>query len=296
MLTMSSKKPTLAYQRAPAENCASCHSEIAREWKASLHHQSATNAAFVRALEREPLSFCRDCHTPSTRDNGIGCTDCHAGLPNEHATTHLPAKDCAACHEFAFPRGLGEGLMQKTVAEHEASAFADTACASCHMRSVTGEKKHRDHRFEVTPEMMKRAMVAGVTRASESRAAVRLKLGTVGHAFPTGDLFRRLSVEVESLDDEGSVLTRRRRYLSRHFTGKVIRVDGPDDRIGGSALEPCFEIDVGRLGANRPIRIAITHERVEEPRSAREEDAYVGARTLIWERHLEPASERRPCP
>jgi hypothetical protein len=303
--------------RSNGATCESCHVEIAREWESSLHHRSASDPLYERALTREPLPFCRGCHAPSAdpqwstpplaREKGTGCTDCHAGLAGEHsslaAANHPshPAKACASCHEFAFPNG--QGSMQKTASEHRASAFSGTACSSCHMESTGPGKKHRDHRFEVGREMLARALVADVARAGATRVAFRLRPGSIGHAFPTGDLFRRLVVEVEALDEGGNVLARKRRYLSRHFLSKrlpdgtTIRVDGPDSRVG-AGLAPCFELDVGPRGDSRAFRIGIAHERVEEPRSGREDDAAVGAHVLIWERILEatPEASLSPCP
>ena len=60
---LASKPVALAEQakaRSPSNGatCESCHAEIAREWESSLHHRSASDPLYERALAREPLPFC----------------------------------------------------------------------------------------------------------------------------------------------------------------------------------------------------------------------------------------------
>lgn len=284
-------------------SCASCHAEIAAEWDASKHHLSATNASYVESLRREPLPFCRGCHAPAADPKrptpsaaaqaGIGCTDCHAGLSADHVVhpdrTKVPAaKPCGGCHEFAFPRP-GGGLMQATETEHKASAFASTPCAGCHLKPKDG---HRDHRFDVVP-LLAQAIVADVARASPTRVALRLSPNKIGHAFPTGDLFRRAVVRVT---DGDRVVAQR--YLARHFKtirlpdGTLPRVDDHDDRVGAGA-PACFELEA----PSGEAKVEIALERVEAQRSAREADALVSGHLLVWERHLPSTVETyRPCP
>lgn len=296
--------------------CATCHAEIAREWDASQHHRAASDPSYVASLTREPkaLPFCRKCHAPSAdpafatpapaREHGIGCVDCHAGMDRAHATPSAApapasARACACCHEFGFPAGTS--MMQKTETEHQASAYADVSCASCHMPSIAGGRSHHDHTFRVTGAMLSQALVADVARAKGTRIAFRLRPGEIGHAFPTGDLFRRLVVRVEAVRD-GRVEASAERYLYRHFrsvalpSGESSKVETSDDRVGAS-LEPCFELDVGPRGRDLPLRIEIALERVEQPRGSRERDAEVSAHVPVWTKMLDGAGEGkdRPC-
>ncbi len=191
--------------------------------------------------------------------------------------------------------------MQKTETEHQRSAFSEVSCASCHMSSAVKGTPHRDHSFTVPTEMIARALVADVARAAPTRMAFRLKPGRVGHALPTGDLFRRLVVTVDAKDEQGRVVSRARRYLARHFAQKQMpggshaRVDFRDDRVGAD-LEPCFELDVGR-GSHRTYEIEIAYERVLQPRSQREDDAVVEAHVPILERTVSATMPLtlRPC-
>lgn len=299
-----------------SSGCASCHSAIAREWEGSDHHRAASDPSYVTALTRELNNrpFCRKCHAPSAdpafatppaeREHGIGCTDCHAGMERPHAATdrqhaHAPTRACATCHEFTFPAGTTP--MQKTATEHAASPYADVSCESCHMPSVPHDRAHHDHSFRVTPAMLAQALVADVARAGDERVAFRLRPGEVGHAFPTGDLFRRLVVRVEAVRD-GRTVASAERYLYRHFRNVTLpssessKVEASDDRVG-AALEPCFELDVGPRGRGLPLRIEIALEKVEQPRGSRERDAEVSAHVPVWTRTLDdtPEGKNRPC-
>lgn len=297
--------PVVAEDRG---GCASCHAGIAREWAASAHRRSGTDSAYLRAVAQEPLPFCRACHVPSgdasretpasVAERGIGCVDCHVGVRADHARgVALPkAKACASCHEFTFPSG--KGLMQRTASEHAKSALSSTSCESCHMPKAG---KHQDHGFLVDDAMLARALVADVARVGASRVAVRLRPGEVGHAMPTGDLFRRLEVRAAVTDEHGETLGSATRFLARKLRservsdGVFVKVDGKDDRVGAPDLESCFELDLGVAAASRPIALTIAHQRVQEPRG-RERDALVNESRVVFHAIL-PATggEGRPC-
>ncbi|MFO0748168.1 MAG: multiheme c-type cytochrome [Myxococcota bacterium] len=209
-----------------ASDCAPCHAAIVAEWQGSLHAGAWTDPIFQAAFARQPLPFCRHCHAPldgaseaslvAQRD-GISCAVCHvrdgdilgrgAGLPAPHgvrATPELGRSDyCAPCHEFGFlgrgvaggPRREGRDLQQATFSEWQASGAA-VGCRECHMPLVDG---HRSHRFAATrdPAALARAVrvEVGAERGADAVAVVaRLTLGDVGHAFPSGDLNRRLEL------------------------------------------------------------------------------------------------------
>jgi len=287
--------------------CGTCHSAIAREWAGSSHHRSASNEHYTAAVEREPLAFCRGCHAPSgdasystsrqtaAFESGIGCTTCHEGMKVDHASSsaerHSSAKTCASCHEFSFP--TSPALMQKTNAEHAVSAFASTACESCHMPPSAEGKSHRSHRFDVAP-LVTQALVADVSRASPTRIAFRLAPGEIGHSFPTGDLFRRLSVRVEAAD--GRVLSEK--FLARHFRSiRGTNVEQSDDRVGAPGLARCFELEVKGLDRAVPLVASIALEHVEMPRREGDRAAVVSARIPVFRESFPSQPETfRPCP
>lgn len=221
------------------EACARCHEEIAAEWRGSLHQRAWNNAYFVRSFAQEPTPFCRKCHapeadqsadpSPDARHAGVGCVTCHvvpggvvgvratAANKDAHATIGdarlATAAACGACHQFAFPAppGVETGPMQDTLGEHARSSAAGTPCQGCHMPKVTGPKgrAHRSHAFRVQGDATMLAKAVEVKRAELSRGEVRLTIapGAIGHAFPTGDLFRQAEVRAFAIDAGGRALS-----------------------------------------------------------------------------------------
>lgn len=243
--------------------CVECHPTQADQWRGSLHQRSFVDEDFAHAFARERRPFCRSCHAPEadpgsppTRalaELGVGCVTCHApagaGLPRDAVlaspssgpTTPAPhpvlrraafasAAACAGCHEFTASRS-SDLQMQATVTEHRASAFADHSCQSCHMPQT--EDGGRAHGFPASrdPRMLRAAIQASAERHGD-RVAVSLTLGAVGHAVPTGDMFRRVVVELCEPDDPQFPIDRR--ILGRRFRGRSTsaRRQVADDRLG----------------------------------------------------------------
>ena len=264
------------------EGCARCHAVQWREWTGSLHQRSYDDETYRASLAGEPRAFCDACHGPlasAPRGGalGIGCTGCHT-LPADHerrpsqgaapAQVSAPAKfgvRCEPCHEFRFPRG--SELMQHTVREHRASAFASTSCVDCHM-PVTGAGAERHHRHDASasrdPALLRRSLLASARLLGPGSLEVTLKTRGVGHAMPTGDMFRRLVVRAEALDGANDVVSRAERVLARRFE---LRPDGPretgDDRPSGAAgAEVVVGLDLGEVAPNARVRWRVDYERV----------------------------------
>ncbi len=254
--------------RAVKENaeCADCHEEEAREWERSRHRQAFTNRAFGDAFAIEPAGFCADCHAPEADVRpvagpvsrlGVGCVTCHvdddgavlavardgaAGDDAPHAIRRSPgfgtAAACAGCHEFRFPTArpgaTDDGaFMQTTAREHARSPAADRSCASCHMPSKAGRRSH-DFGVVRDPEWLRDSLTATASLDLSDALEITLAQTAPGHAFPTGDLFRRLEVGAELRGPGGKVLLRRVRYLERHL--EISRSRGTrelvdDDRV-----------------------------------------------------------------
>ena len=261
--------------------CERCHAQIAREWRGSLHRQAHADPVYQRAFALEPLPFCTACHAPeasaeepgpsSAHALGVGCVTCHTVAASHGEPNAAPSRtqDCASCHEFAFP-GSAE-MMQLTVTEHRASRSADVACATCHMASVAaGGRSHRSHRFDASrnPEVVRSAARVTVTRAGRT-VTFTFSPRRVGHALPTGDLFRRLRLVVEL---EGR---RVESFLGRKTKRAVdlATANASDDRPflrGGPAV---VDLDIG--DAARPIRWRVLYERVEHPMTLDEREALI---------------------
>jgi len=298
---------------APERNaaCERCHLEIAAEWQTSLHHQAYTNTSFAAALQREPIPFCRGCHAPEADPErrapkqlahlGVGCVTCHTPNGDTSAVLAAPRQDlssetaphairrdpqfatadaCANCHQFEFPGSLD--LMQSTLAEHNGSAYSAVACAGCHMPVVGADRRHRSHAF---PASRDPAFLRQAVRVQASRAATRvlftLTPGVVGHAFPTGDLFRRLVMVAEVVGADGRPLMTASRYLTRHFT--LSRREVADDRVGAPDLaggDQLIPFDLGPPAIGREIRWRVAYERVAFPRASND-DAEVEASIIV---------------
>jgi hypothetical protein len=298
----------VASGHAQTGDCLGCHASIAAEWAGSQHRSSFTDEAFQRAYAIEPLAFCRGCHAPTASaksmpsaiaaDTGVGCTSCHVMDGQLHASpgegdgphalvrseSFASADACARCHEFDFPdtalRAKAEP-MQLTVAEHASSRFSNVACATCHMPwTGDGDAPHRSHRFDASrdPSMVRAAVVVAGTRTSPTTVQVALAPGIVGHAFPTGDLLRRVAVVAQPL---GARAVRPRvRYLARHFDrvqdlpGIYVRKAVTDDRVGVDEGARVVELAFPEAGAD-PIAWWVVYERVGHPRGRDERAAFV---------------------
>jgi len=315
--------------------CTGCHSEIAAEWRASFHAQAHHDPAYQRAFAIEPLPFCQGCHAPETSANkpvpeaaadlGVGCVTCHvvgdhllassSGTSSPpHAVTRTTefsgSGACANCHEFAFP-DLGprgeRSLMQATVHEHAQSGASDVPCANCHMPRVgSGAKQHRSHAFPGGHDagFVKSALGVKAERRSANRLRLVLQTERVGHAFPTGDLFRRLEVSAEAIGSDYQSVGGARRYLSRHWSEKqqlarVVRVVKRDDRATQAPLEVELELPLtgneSAAMAALPLAWRVAYQRVEHPRSEAEEDSVLDGEIEIASGTLPPLSKGEPA-
>lgn len=287
---------------ARAQACEGCHAEIAEEWRASLHRGAFTDAAFARAYARESRAFCKDCHAPEGDPQaGVSCASCHVPdrRPPRPGAPHPPHRAgegvsgaCARCHEFAFDgRRDDAALMQSTVREHAASPSRDTPCAGCHMPR-TGA--HRSHRFAVSrdPDALRAALRVEAAREGESAVRLRLRPVGVGHAFPTGDLFRSLRISLETDDADARppraplVATR---TLSRRFTtertrdGAIAVVEVADDRLAPDRTSEVV-LDLGEGARRRPLLWKVEYHRAEVP----SDDPPPSARVLLHSGTLSP--------
>ncbi|MEW5847891.1 MAG: multiheme c-type cytochrome [Myxococcota bacterium] len=222
-----------------AAQCGACHARIYDEWKGSLHRQSVTNAVFVDGLANEPHPRCVYCHAPlapqaadtlkqlrtvvrtralnlpstSLAHEGISCAVCHvragrvfAAQSPGHAYAHevqvsARLKDssfCAACHEFrAHEVHDGKTVMtpapmQSTFSEWRAyrDAGGTETCQSCHMPGTS-------HAFRGAHDV---ALLRGALKVVLDGDTAVLSSQGVGHSFPTGDVFRHLTLWADDVE------------------------------------------------------------------------------------------------
>jgi hypothetical protein len=217
--------------------------------------------------------------------------------PAPHPVTRIAGfadvEACGGCHEFDFPRTPALA-MQSTLTEHAGSAYAATPCAECHMPWVgDGAQRHRSHAFAASrdPAMLRAAIDVQARREPGGRVSLQLTPGRIGHAFPTGDLFRRLWVDVEAQDGDGDEVAYDARALARHFAGP----GGPithDDRPGAPALRDRDGVvdvafDLGASADDHAIVWRVVHQRVALPHEG--DDAEIFGETVVTEGRLDPA-------
>lgn len=308
-----------AAPKASAVRCEGCHVREAAQWGGSRHHASFTNADFQRSFAREPEEFCRGCHAPATRDTeadpaeaeerGVSCVDCHGDVSSvrtgpgpevkaPHALARVDdfgTRACASCHEFAFPEGTRQpsgAMMQTTMREHQASEHAGTDCAGCHLPRTTNGV---DHSLASTrSDAAWRAALSVVAASTSDGVSFELTPHDVGHALPTGDLFRRLRLRAELRDGVDTVASAQR-YLGRHFE-PMRRPDGtynrahdwptPDDRLRGPATV-VLELNEGAASGTE-IVWWVDYERVDNRDPVHPERSAIASTVSIANGRLAP--------
>lgn len=270
--------------------CEGCHAEIAAEWRSSFHRAAFTDATFQRSLELEDpadRAFCTGCHAPAASRTGVAtgvdCAACHgerprtpeqrrAGTPSRpparapHDVTvdaaFGTAKACAPCHEFAFADGRPD-LVQKTLSEHAESGFADVSCAACHMPRREG---HMDHRFLSghSPEHLKAAVHVEGSRSGARGARITIRVDA-GHAFPTGDMFRRARLLVLAEGELGQIVGSSERAFGRTWGGVTGGIHaGKRSEVGDTRIRGTWS-ELLDLAPDAPIvrvRYVLSFERV----------------------------------
>lgn len=219
------------------DRCERCHVAIGAAHARSLHARAAIDPLFRRELARVPdPALCVGCHGADREPAGMGCDSCH-GVDGEIRAAHSSGRaphpvrvdptlgsdeDCARCHQFDFPGRPGE-RMQATLDEAMLLGPERPRCITCHAGTL-------GHTFELSDAMLAASITATATARRESavvRVRVVLRAGGVGHAVPTGDVYRRLEVRAWLVGVSGSLRTE---TLSRVFRRELDGLHELDDR------------------------------------------------------------------
>lgn len=195
---------------------------------------------------------------------------------------------CEGCHQFNFPKDARQVVpspMQNTHAEWRASSHANTPCQGCHMPWVEGAQgqKHHNHDFRVVGDaaLLRRALRASAERSSTTQVTLKVESGWIGHALPTGDMFRRLQVRATAIDPklgaaQGSTppvdLARTFRDIPVHPDSKTDfttqRVEGRDTRIGPPGTPTDHReivLDVRGATASTRVHWEVVYQRMMTP-------------------------------
>lgn len=274
--------------------CVSCHPNEAAAWNTSHHRRAFENPAFQASFVIEPTDFCRGCHAPESSPAsptkqadalGVACVTCHianddmvlaaprdghvekAPHPIERSVAFGGEGACAGCHEFPFPFAPGNDdahFMQTTIREHARSPARDRSCASCHMPMREGK---RSHGFEDVrdPAFLRAAIDITATRDAPNTIIVTLTQKNPGHAFPTGDLFRRIEVGALLRDAGGKIIAREVVHLARSwalFPGEQERRLTHDGRVMFDPREVGLTLPLDARSEGFPISWWVTYQRV----------------------------------
>jgi hypothetical protein len=242
-------------RNAPDGDCARCNLREAEEWRESLHRASFVSADFQRSYGLEHRAYCVACHSREPAgDHGIGCMSCHVRPHERHQEVATVA--CASCHDFDAPGT--RAILQSTEREHRESAFATTRCEECHMPG-------HDHRFRVSrdPAMLGRALRVSSARLEGRQVVVELASSGVGHRFPTGDIFRRLTVTLTAFAPNGGVIGGDTFHLSRDFRAhRASLAAGQPEPLEDSRLGTTpRELRIACAGAPARVHLAVDYER-----------------------------------
>lgn len=127
-----------------AADCATCHVEIAAEWRASIHAAAWTDVQFQKELAKDPEVgwLCINCHIPATGQQAELVEPVPGSPPRDARRTPNPDYDeqwqqegitCLSCH---WAEGAIAGPGRSTAAPHPVVISEPlrngTICLSCH--------------------------------------------------------------------------------------------------------------------------------------------------------------------
>lgn len=199
-----------------SDNCAACHSKEHQDWEKSRHRISYTNQNFLEGYVREKQDRCLHCHAPLKEQlhelktspelklshEGVNCVACHvregkvvgSSFHEGKKTDFLKSpRFCAGCHEFDI-NAISDGQVHLTPVNAQDTysqwkkyqkAGGEKTCQQCHMPE--GRHLFQGAHGKLNPPLK-------VSQISHD--VLKIELVNIGHHYPSGDVFRRLSLEV----------------------------------------------------------------------------------------------------
>lgn len=262
----------------PRGRCLRCHAPLAEQARELV---SVIERTFERDGPRGRLTL-EHLDEDALAREGITCAVCHVregailtdtpttkgAKRGPHTFRAEPALAegglCRSCHEFRFERVTAKGVTltdEPTQTTHSEwlryrAAGGDGTCVSCHM-------KGGDHRFlGAHDDELLTAALKVRAEAGPRGGQLWLESQGVGHALPSGDLYRHLRVEVAPLAGGSFVEVSR---LGREW-GLIEGDAGVRERrlARDTSLAPgeVRQVDVPLPGAFRwRVRYFFTHEK-----------------------------------
>ncbi len=274
-------------------DCRSCHQTVYRDWNLSRHSVSWTNPIFQEGFLTEPQDRCIFCHAPMTAQlaalrtkstdalphEGVNCAVCHVrdrqvftggttGDSLAHAFGNEPllkkAEFCAGCHQFNFNRQVnGESILESTPVQNTYTEWlayqksgGTKTCQNCHMPEGR-------HLFRGAHDLafLKSSLSVKIRRVGPE-IELCLKPKAVGHSFPTGDLFRHVSFEVQR---DGEKEFRELYVIGKRYKLEIDEATGNAAQIldSDTALAPS-EVRKVRLKIVGPFRYRLRYHYTSE--------------------------------
>ena len=255
-----------------AASCIACHPDEGAQWHRSRHSVALTNTLFQADYAAEPLPLCLECHAPEGTEDGVGCVTCHvdreqvralsvsgrAPHPSRVAPELAKSAFCARCHDFNFaavhPGGevvWTDTPMQATFQEWTAWG-GEASCQDCHME--------QGHDF---PGAHNAALLSGSIIVETEGHELRITSRGVGHATPTGDLFRHMTLQVRSPGEAWVVAS----WLGRRYAARFdpVRGDYVPELVFDTRLHPGESVMVVVPGSMTAWRLVYHYAQDSEP-------------------------------
>jgi len=157
-----------------------------------------------------------------------------------------------------------------------------------------------DHGFAASrdPLSLASAVVVSAHRPTAQTVVLTVEPGIVGHAFPTGDPFRRLVIEVDA-QRAGASLPVERLILARTIENRrahglyAKRVVTHDNRVGAADANPTLHINTPEF-ADSVLVWRVVYERLDQTVDVA--DPKIFGRTVVAHGRLAPPSQRVSSP
>ncbi len=191
-----------SHAREPSAWCVNCH--------APFTEPRANPLDLSKRVQSEDGVSCNVCHVRAGKVIAGKIPTAQKGMPAHDYVAEpqmATAAFCESCHEFNFPSAdskptagrdfrYSELPMQSTHSEWKTSGFSHSSCQNCHLFGNSPQS----HRFPGGHDLtnLRQALKLECERSEDGKLRVRLYTLGVGHAFPTGDLFRTLRVSLYS--------------------------------------------------------------------------------------------------
>lgn len=282
-----------SYAQEPDAFCRNCHAPLMAIGAAEPDARAA----------REGVS-CAVCHVRDGHVLGTGGGRGDAPpSPDPHPLAVRPelatSAFCAGCHQFDFPAVPHAGAtpsgepMQDTFGEWSRSdaAARGEGCQHCHMpwRTDAQGRRYRSHAFPgMTPDLLSRAVRVEV-RATRERGGVTvraaLRPGAIGHAFPTGDLFRQ--AELTAWIDGDETTQRVARFTRSYSMRSARRHQSADSRVPPPRGDAAREVTL-TLPAGPRVRWTLDHLRMPTEHALRQGVPVDRNRTRVLDGYVIP--------